>query len=202
MAPLGIYLFKSAQRKELLFALAIAYTTGTYFFTSDVDSRVWMSILFSVITLVSALLLLNYKVKRDTKLISLPFISYFPLIIWILLDSTLFETLSRHVDLDIWSKHTLIIAVSHLLGLVMAWFVNLSKIKQHVFIALLFVGTYSLYYLELPLLLAILYPFTISYYNVTVFTALSREVSLSKLAFIMVFVGWIASGLGLALALY
>jgi len=52
-----------------------------------------------------------------------------------------------------------------------------------------------------PLLLAIVYPVTISYYNVIVFTALSKEMNLSKLAFMMVFIGWIASGLGLALAL-
>jgi len=58
-----------------------------------------------------------------------------------------------------------------------------------------------LYYLEWPFLLAVVYPFTISYYNVVIFTTLSQEVKLSKLAFIMVFVGWIASGLGLGFAL-
>jgi hypothetical protein len=82
-----------------------------------------------------------------------------------------------------------------------AYIINITKIKEHLFIAVLFLASYSLSYLEFPLLLAMIYPFTISYYNVVVFTTLSKEMSLSKLAFIMIFVGWIASGLGLALAL-
>ncbi|QOY54570.1 hypothetical protein HUE87_12020 [Candidatus Sulfurimonas marisnigri] len=202
MAPLGIYLFKVKQSNQLLLALAIAYISGTYFYTSDVDGRLLLAIIFSFVALISAILLKNYKVDTDAKLLSLSFVSYAPLILWILLDSTLFETLSRHNELDIWSNHTLMIGIFHVVGLLAAYLITVTKKKQHIIIAVLFFGSYSLFYLKMPLMLAMLYPFTISYYNVTVFRALSKEMSLPKLAFIMVFVGWIASGLGLSLALF
>lgn len=201
MAPLGIYLFKAKQQKELFFALSIAYTVGTYFFTYDVDSRGLIAALFTLIALLCALVLKNYRVETDSKVISYPFISYLPLMLWILLDSNLFETLLRHDGLDIWSKYTLIIIIFHIAGLAVAYFVHISKIKQHILIALLFTMSYTLSYNTLPFLLAIIYPFTISYYNVIIFRVLSEEMSLSKLAFMMIFVGWTASGLGLAIAL-
>ena len=201
MAPLGIYLFKSAQQKELLFALAIAYTIGTYSFTSEVDDRLWMATIFSVIALVSAFILRNYRVNIYSETISHSFVYYIPLMLWIFLDSNLFETLSRHADLDIWSSYTTLIIIFHLMGLLGAYFIHISKVKQHILIALLFTGSYTLSYFGLPLALAILYPFTISYYNVIVFRVLSEETNLLRLSFVMVFVGWIASGLGLVLAL-
>lgn len=201
VAPLGIYLFKAKQQKELLFALAIAYTIGTYSFTSAVDDRLWMAVFFSLMALFSAIILRNYKVETDSKVVSHSFISYTPLMLWILLDSNLFETLSRNEALDIWSHQTFIIIVFHLLGLVTACFISMSKMKQHLFISVLFIGSYALAYFEFTYALAILYPFTISYYNVIVFTTLSQEMSLSKLAFMMIFVAWIASGLGLTIAL-
>lgn len=201
MAPLGIYLFKHKQQKELLFALAVAYTVGTYSFTSFADEREWMAIAFTAIALGSALILKDYEVEEDAKYVSHTFVSYLPLMLWILLDSNLFETLSRHESLNIWYTHTYTIITFHLVGLIAAYFTHTSKISKHLLITLLFIGSYSLSYLELTLALAIVYPFTISYYNVVVFTALSKEMSLSKLACMMVFIGWIASGLGLALAL-
>lgn len=201
MAPLGIYLFKAKQQKELLLALAIAYTIGTYSFTYEVNDRLWMALLFSLVALVSAVVLRNYRVETDSKVISHSFVSYFPLMLWILLDSNLFETLSRDEALDIWSHQTSVIIVFHLFGLIAAYFIAVSERKKHLFIFLLFVLSYLMSYLELTLALAVIYPFTISYYNVVVFTTLSEEMKLSKLAFMMIFVGWIASGLGLAIAL-
>ena len=201
MAPLGIYLFKAAQKKELLFALAAAYTIGTYTFTSEVDSRLWMAVIFSFIAIVSALVLRNYRVQTDAKMVAHSFTSYFPLMLWILLDSNLFETLSRHEWMDIWSSQTTVIIIFHLMGLLASYFIRIPKANQHLLIAILFVGSYTFFYFEMPMALAIIYPFTISYYNVVVFTALTEEMSLSKLSFMMIFVGWIASGLGLALAL-
>ena len=201
MAPLGIYLFKEKQQKELLFALAIAYTVGTYSFTTAADNRIWMALSFTLIALISAIVLKDYKVEEDAKVVSHSFISYLPLMLWILLDSNLFESLSRHVGLTIWSTQTLVIIPCHLAGLIAAYFIRISSVKNHIFIAILFSASYALSYLELPLILAIVYPFTISYYNVVVFTALSKEMSLAKLASMMVFIGWIASGIGLALAL-
>jgi len=201
MAPLGIYLFKAKQRQELLLALAIAYTIGTYFFTYDTDGRIYMAVAFTSIALLSAFVLRNYKVETEAKEVSHPYLQYLPLMLWIFLDSNLFETLSRHSNIDIWSQYTFIIIVFHLLGLIGAYFINISKTKKHILIALIFALSYSLSYLEQPLLLAMIYPFTISYYNVVVFTTLSKEMSVRKLAFMMIFVGWIASGLGLGVAL-
>ena len=201
MAPLGIYLFKAKQQKELLFALAIAYSVGTFLFTFDADARDDLAIFLSGVALTSAFVLRNYKVALDAKESSYPFVAYLPLMLWIFLDSNLFETLSRHENIDIWSNYTFTIIVFHLLGLVAAYFIKASKPKKHLFIALLFFGSYALSYLEASFMLAMLYPFTISYYNVVVFTVLSKEVRLAKLSFMMVFVGWIASGAGLALAL-
>lgn len=201
MAPLGVYLFKEKQQKELLFALAIAYTVGTYSFTSFADGREWMAVVFTVVALSAVLVLKDYEVQRDEKSVSYSFVSYLPLMLWILLDSNLFETLSRHEGLMIWSEFTYCIIAFHLLGLLGAAFIRIKKVHQHVLIALLFLASYGVSYLQLPLVLAMVYPFTISYYNVIVFTALSKETSLSKLAYMMVFIGWIASGLGLTLAL-
>lgn len=201
MAPLGIYLFKAKQQKELLFALAIAYTIGTYFFTYDPNYRIFMALTFTTIALLSAFMLRNYVVEIDSKKISHPYLQYLPLMLWIFLDSNLFETLSRHEDLDIWSKYTFIIIVFHLLGLIAAYYFKISKAKNHIFIALVFTLSYMFSYLEWSFVLAMIYPFTISYYNVSVFMTLSKEASITKLAFMMIFVGWIASGLGLAVAL-
>ena len=201
MAPLGIYLFKAKQQKELLFALALAYTIGTYSFTSEADSRLLMAVFITSIALISALVLKDYKVQTQTKIISHTFLSYAPLMVWILLDSNLFESLSRHTGLDIWSHYTYVIILFHLIGLLSAYFIKIKKKNEHLFISFLFFVSYIVSYLEWPFLLAIFYPFTISYYNVVVFTRLSQEMSLSKLAFIMIFVGWIASGLGLSIAL-
>ncbi len=201
MAPLGIYLFKAKQQKELLAALAIAYTIGTYLFTYDPDHRIYMAVGFTSIALLSAFMLRDYVVETDAKEVSHPYLQYLPLILWIFLDSNLFETLSRHPDIDIWSEYTFTIIAFHLLGLVGAYCIKISKTKKHILIALIFIISYALSYLEEPLVLAMIYPFVISYYNVVVFTTLSKESSISKLAFMMVFVGWMASGLGLAVAL-
>lgn len=201
MAPLSIYLFKAHQRYALLFGLAIAYTVGTNAFNTFADHREWMAVIFSFITLISALLLYRYKVDVDEQTPTRPFIAYLPLMLWILLDSTLFETLSRHEGLMIWSEKTYIITLFHLLGLLGAFMIKTDELKQHLIIALLFAGSYGLSYLEWPTALAMLYPFTISYYGVIVFVTLSKVARLNQLSCLMVFIGWIASGLGLAIAL-
>ena len=201
MAPLGIYLFKGKYQGKFLLALAIAYTIGTYLFTTPAESRMWMAVIFTSIALLSALVLRNYKIQANEEHVTNSYISYIPLMLWIFLDSNLFETISRHTGINIWSSFTLVIILFHLLGLIAAFYMKLQDKKQHFFIALLFLGSYTFSYLEMPLALAIVYPFTISYYNVIVFKALSREESLYKLSIVMIFVGWIASGLGLGLAL-
>jgi len=200
MAPLGIYLFKQHQQRELFFALAIAYTIGTYNFTSIAEDRIMLAILFSSIVLISALVLRNFRVEKTTET-HYKLMTFIPLLLWILLDSNLFETLSRHAHMNIWDKHTYVIITFHILGLLSAYFINIEVKKQHLIILFLFIVSYSLSYLELPFALAIVYPFVISYYNVIVFTSLTKLTSVKELSIVMVFVGWIASGSGLALAL-
>ncbi|MDA7818067.1 hypothetical protein N9A28_07740 [Sulfurimonas sp.] len=199
MAPLSIYIYSEKQLKELLIALAIAYSVGTYYFTSGEDIRFILAVVFSAVALLSSLIIRNYEmsIKSDTH----AFIYYAIFILWVFLDTNLFETLSRHLCLDIWTNYTLVIILFHLIGLISAYFIQLDDKKVHIFIAILFFSTYLVSYLKLALLVSMLYPFTVSYYNVLIFTALSKEMSLKKLALIMLFVGWIASGLGFLTAL-
>jgi len=203
MAPLSIYLFKQNQKIELFIALAVAYSVGTYSFTTYAETRGTMAVGFTLISLVSALFLKDYKVQtqENKESSSKSFLMYLPLMFWIFLDSNLFETLSRDTGLDIWSHQTYTIIIFHLLGLVGAYFIKLSEVKQHFIIAGLFVASYALAYLESTIALAMVYPFAISYYNVVVFTALTKEMSLNRLSCVTVFIAWIASGIGLALAL-
>ena len=201
MAPLSIYLFKDKQHFELLFSLAIAYTVGTFAFTSLANHREWMALVFTSLSLLGAFMLKNYRIGQVKQNLSSSFLGYGILMLWILLDSNLFETLSRHLGLDIWSKNTYTIISFHLIGLVAAALIKMKEFQQHILIALLFIGSYSLSYLEWTFFLSMLYPFTISYYNVIVFKSLSAEPNLLKLSYLMVFIAWIASGLGLALAL-
>jgi len=200
MAPLGIYLFKNHQQRELFFALAIAYMIGTYNFTSIAEDRVSIAIIFSTIVLLSALILINYKVEKVAQT-HYKIATFIPLILWILLDSNLFETLSRHESINIWDNYTYTIMSFHLLGLISAYFVKIQEKQQHFIIFILFTISYVISYLEMPFALAIVYPFVISYYNIIVFTSLTKLTSLRELSIVMVFVGWIASGLGLTLAL-
>lgn len=200
MAPLGIYLFKQHQQRELFFALAIAYTIGTYNFTSIADNRLTMAVTFTTIVLISAIVLRNFQIEK-TPQSHYKIATFIPLLLWILLDSNLFETLSRHAHINIWDHYTYTIITFHLLGLISAYFIDIGEKKQHLIILLLFITSYTFSYMELPMALAIVYPFVISYYNVIVFTALTKLTSLKELSLVMVFVGWIASGAGLALAL-
>lgn len=200
MAPLGIYLFKQHQQRSLFFALAIAYTVGTYNFTSVASDRIYMAVFFSAIVFLSALILKDFKVQKIERT-DYNIITFIPFVLWIFLDSNLFETLSRHEGINIWDNYTYTIIFFHLLGLISAYFVKAKQKQQHFFIFVLFVLSYTLSYLELPFALAIIYPFVISYYNVIVFTSLTKLTSLKELSFVMVFVGWAASGTGLALAL-
>lgn len=201
MAPLSIYLFKEHQRKELFFALAIAYSVGTYGFTSLADSREWMALVFTGTALISAFFLLHYKITQVHKTSAFNFKTYLPLILWIFLDSNLFETLLRHPSMNIWDSFTYLIITFHILGLIAAFSMKFKTFHHHLLISILFISSYALSFFEAPLYLSMVYPFTISYYNVIVFTALTKEKNLQKLSLLMVFIGWIASGLGLSLAL-
>jgi len=201
MAPLSIYIFKHSQKLELFFALALAYGVGTYFFTSYESSRGLMAVSFSILALSAALVLKDYKLTKSEEEAPRSLMMMLPLMLWIFLDSNLFETLSRSQNLDIWSHQTYTIIFFHIMGLIAAFSLNVSEKVQHLIIAVLLGLSYLTAYLELPLLLAVVYPFAISYYNMVIFSILTREGNLAFLSGMMVLIAWIASGLGLGLAL-
>lgn len=202
IAPLAIYLFTPKTRHDLIIALGIAYTVGTYDFTTNPMTRDIYAELFSAIALVMALLLRHYQVEKEQVLKTPPLLLYAVLMLWIMLDSALFESLSRHTGLMIWrGEYTNTIIVTHLIGLLLASMIKIRESIQHIVIALLFAASYTISYLEIAWLLAVVYPITISYYNVTVFRHLSIVDSPLKLGLLMVFIGWLASGAGLGVAL-
>ncbi|HIC44372.1 MAG TPA: hypothetical protein EYO73_08845 [Sulfurimonas sp.] len=201
MAPLSIYIFQSHQKRELFFALGIAYSVGTYGFAFFTDSKEEMAIIFTCISLISSFFLSFYKIQLKKEKQSLSIMQILPFIVWIVIDSNLFESLIIHQQMNLWLDFNYLIIVFHILGLMAAYLLSFSHIKHHLFIFILFILSYVLFYLEIPLYLAMIYPFTVSYYNMIVFNMLSKEASLKKLSIIMVFIAWIGSGLGLVLAL-
>jgi len=200
VAPLSVYIFKQKQILELVFGLGIAYAIGTYFFTSYVDSRTEMAIIFSLVALMSAIVLKGYDLKKESSDSNLSMKVCFLPMLWIFLDSHLFESLLRNSALDIWSYNTSLIIMFHLIGLVAAYFMRKNAYQQHM-IGFLFVCSYLFASFESLVFLAVVYPFVISYYNVVVFSTLIKENNLYRLSIAMVFIAWLASGAGLGLAL-
>jgi hypothetical protein len=123
------------------------------------------------------------------------------MMLWIFADSALFETLSRSGSMDIWSEYTVVIIVSHLIGVYGAYHFGDELLKQIPVVLGLFVMSYLLYWLEIPLLLAIVYPIVISYYNVLVFHKLMQLRNIRVTALAMIGVGWIATSAANAIAL-
>ncbi len=198
LAPLVINELKKASYLEIGLALAISYSIGTLLFNYDPAKREFIAILFTLIVFISSFFLPQEKEKINNSVVSS---SLLIMILWIFLDSALFETLSRNSDISIWRNgYTFEIVLFHILGVISAFKINLQKFENELFIIILFALSYLFYFLEESLLLSIIYPFVISYYNVTILKAL-REVELKKLSIYMIFIGWIASGAGLFTAL-
>lgn len=123
------------------------------------------------------------------------------MVLWIFLDSSLFETLSRDTSVPIWrGGYSFEIVAFHIIGVIAALKIKLQKLEKELFIILLFALSYLFYFLQEAILLSIIYPFVISFYNVTILQSLLKK-DLKNLAFYMIFIGWIASGAGLFIAL-
>ncbi|WP_421715573.1 hypothetical protein [Arcobacter arenosus] len=198
LAPLVINELKKASYLEIGLALVISYSVGTLLFNYDPAKREFIALLFTFIVFISSFFLPNEKEKTNNNLVSS---SLLIMILWIFLDSALFETLSRNSDISIWRNgYTFEIIVFHILGVISAFKINLQKFENELFIIILFALSYLFYFLEESFLLSIFYPFVISYYNVTILKAL-RKIELKKLSIYMIFIGWIASGAGLFTAL-
>ena len=197
LAPLLIHELKKATYFHLGVALALSYAVGTFLFTSNPLERMPLAMILTSIALVCTFFLPQKMVKKE-------YAQHFPLIImslWIFLDSALFETLSRDVSISIWRDgFTVEIILFHLVGVMAGFYMRYEKEQQGLFILLLFALSYLFYFINEPLLLSIVYPFVISYYNVCILQTIMHK-SLKQIAVFMVFIGWIASGGGLFIAL-
>ncbi|QKF83491.1 hypothetical protein [Halarcobacter ebronensis] len=199
LAPLIINELKKASMVELGFALCLSYSVGTLLFNYEPAKREYIAILFTLIVLFASFYL--PKNPKKIKESSLASHSFLVMVLWIFLDSALFETLSRDLTVSIWrGGFTLEIVAFHILGVILAFKINLQKVENELFIIILFALSYLFYFLREPLLLSIVYPFVISYYNVNILKTL-RNIPLSKLSIYMIVIGWLASGAGLFVAL-
>lgn len=198
--PLLLYLFRSQSKGQLALGLAIAYAVGTSLYTYPFLERGDMAILFPLISLIAL---------RYTRLHSELYDERQPfhwstlgiMMLWIFADSALFETLSRSGNMDIWSHYTLLIITSHLAGVFLAYRYGGELMSQTRMIWSLFFISYTFYWIKEPLLLAVVYPIVISYYNVLLFQALIRLADIRLIGLSMVGVGWIATSAANAVAL-
>ncbi len=179
-------------------ALAVSYTYGTYYFNVPAFQRTDIALFLSAVALGTSLFTKMQDLKKSTTTISL--YSAGSIFLWLLLDASLFETLSRNTVMFLWGDHTFtwIIIVFHLIGLVAAYIAKDWKHNNSLILAL-FVLTYALYSMHWQWGLSIVYPFVISYYNVIILRVL-MHLSYRLLA-VMALSLWVASGLGLLTAL-
>jgi len=203
MAPLVIELFKQAKKYDYIMALGLSYSFGTLLFTTNPMDRMMIGVALSGITLVASLFLFFQKREREYMKRQYYSFSLFTMSFWVFLDASLFEILSRDLHISIWRDgYGFEIALFHIVGiLVCIFFPFESSKKTNLFILITFLCAYLLYFAKQPLLLAAIYPFIISYYNTVVIQTLTAHYDLKQLGHAMVFVGWIASGCGLLVAL-
>ncbi len=198
--PLMIYVFGSQKRLHLAFGLGIAYAVGTALYTYPFAQRDVIAVVLPLISVVALrfarLGTIPQPEKRefDTQSVAV-------MMLWIFADSALFETLSRSGAMDIWSHHTVLIIVSHLLGVVLAYLYGKELLSQTRVIWTLFAASYLLYWLKAPILLSVIYPIVISYYNVLLFQKLIGMRDIRLIALSMVGVGWIAASAANGVAL-
>ncbi len=199
IAPILIVLFVKSKIINVVIALVIAYTVGTLLFTTIPENRTNLAILFSIIALISTIYLKSI-VELDVKH-RVNYMSILPLFIWLLLDSSLFEIVSRSENISIWrGDFKFSIIFFHIVGLIVAY-INRDRDFNNELIAILASFSYIFYYFEEAKLLAIIYPFFISYYNFFLFQKLLKIGNLKELGIIVLFTCWMASGTGLLIAL-
>ena len=198
IAPLMINELKKTSNLELGVALCLSYCLGTFLFDYDPALRKEMGVLFTLVVLSASFRIEKIAAIKALETYSYPLLS---MILWVFLDSALFETLSRDTFISIWrGGYTFEIMVFHVLGVITAFQINVKKCENELFIMSLFGLSYLLYFLHEALLLASVYPFVISYYNISILKTLQHK-SLKQLSLYMFFIGWVASGFGLFVAL-
>ena len=77
---------------------------------------------------------------------------------------------------------------------------KIDKNQNELFILILFALSYLLYFLREGFILSMIYPFVISYYNVVILQSI-RNKDFRTISLFMIFIGWMASGSGLFVAL-
>lgn len=198
MAPLIINEIKKTSPLELGLALSLSYVTGTFLFNYDVASRSIIAIALTLITLIVSKFIpssnnLNKESNQDFPLLVM--------ILWVFLDSALFESLSRDITISIWREgFTFQIALFHIVGVFFALFFRIEQNQKSLFILTLFALSYLFYFLREGFILSIIYPFVISYYNVVILQTISKK-DFKTITLYMVGIGWIASGAGLFVAI-
>jgi beta-carotene 15,15'-dioxygenase len=202
LSPIIIETLKKATLIDLLLALGTSYTTGTLLFTTDPFYRGTLAILLTCVAMLGAYFLQNNTQKKfelHTRFYSYPL---YMMTLWVFLDSSLFETLSRDSFTSIWRDgYNFEIIMFHILGVFTALFLRLEYYQKSLFITIFFSFSYLFYFTDQPLLLSIVYPFVISFYNVVILESLVKIKSLKTIGAFMVFIGWGASGGGLMVAL-
>ena len=197
MAPLIINEVKKTTLLELGLALSISYVTGTLLFNYEVEQRGVIAIILTSITLIASRFLpQNEAIKKSSQ--------NFPLlmmVLWVFLDSALFESLSRDITISIWRDgYTFQIALFHVVGVFCALFFKIEQNQKALFILTLFALSYLFYFLREGFVLSIIYPFVISYYNVVILQTISKK-DFKTITLYMIGIGWMASGAGLFVAL-
>lgn len=197
LAPLLINELKKGSSVQLGLALALAYVFGTSLFNFDITLRGNIAISLTSLAIIS----LFFITKIKSTLLSNSNFTLGSMILWIFLDASLFETLSRDENISIWRDgYTYEIIFSHLVGIILAFKLEFKKNQKEVFIIILFTLCYLFYFLNEALILSIIYPIIISYYNIVILQTLLHK-DLKTISIYMVFIGWLASGTGLFVAL-
>lgn len=198
--PLMLHAFRGQSRKSLAVGLGISYAIGTALYSYPFEERRMIAVVLPIVSLMAlyfSLLspkVIEHKASLHWKMIGV-------MMVWIFADSALFETLNRSGDMDIWSRFTLLIVTSHLLGVYLAYRYSRPLMQSSSVILGLFALSYGLYGWEQPLALAIIYPIAISYYNVLVFRELTQMRDVHSVGIAMVAVGWGAASLADIVAL-
>lgn len=198
--PLLLYLFRAQSKLYLSIGLAISYALGTALYTYPFDERGNIAIVLPFISML-ALCFTRFQSTQEVKKVPFQWMTLGVMMLWIFADSALFETLSRSENMDIWSKYPLLIINSHLAGVYLAYRYGTELMKHTRIILILFIFSYMMYGLQIPLILTVIYPVVISYYNVLLFQTLIRLADIRLIGLSMIGVGWIATSVANAVAL-
>jgi len=198
--PLLLYVFHSQGIGKLASGLAISYAVGTALYTYPFLERGNIAILLPLISMAAFYFSdISPSIEDEKKPYRWGVLGI--MMLWIFADSALFETLSRSEGMDVWSQYPGLIITAHLIGVYLAYRYGKELVSQTRLILALFGVSYALYWLKEPILLSIVYPIVISYYNVLLFQALIGIRDIRRIALSMVGVGWIAASAANGVAL-